>query len=94
MYGSKQKEITAERERERERESKIKEKTIRRQEEIGRGREKGVEKVNGEIMEGVRESNRRQEEINRVMKQWEEESKGMGKFERDREETERKRKEG
>jgi len=45
-------------------------------------------------MEGVLGSNRRLEEINRVMKQWEKESKGMGKFEKDREETERKRKGG
>jgi hypothetical protein len=46
------------------------------------------------MMKGVRESNRRQGEINRVMKQWEGKSKGMRKFERDREETERKKKEG
>jgi hypothetical protein len=45
-------------------------------------------------MEGVRESKRRQGGINRVMKQWEGESKGKGNFERDREETERKKKEG
>jgi hypothetical protein len=46
------------------------------------------------MMEGVRGSNGRQGEINRAMKQWEGESKGMGEFERDREETERKRNEG
>jgi len=33
------------------------------------------------MMEGVRGSNGRQGEINMAMKQWEEESKGMGKFE-------------
>lgn len=40
--------------------------TTRRQEEIGRRREKGIEKVTGEIMEGVRGSNRIQREINGV----------------------------
>jgi hypothetical protein len=81
------------RERERER-VKLRRRTTRREEEIGRRREKGVEKVTGEMMEEVRRSNGRQGEINRVMKQWEGESKGMGKFEWNREETERKRKEG
>lgn len=73
---------------------KLRRRTTRRQGEIGRRREKGVGKVTGEMMEGLRGSNGKQGEINRALKQWEGQSKGMEKFERDREETERKRKEG
>jgi len=67
-YGPKQKETAAERERERER-VKLRRRTTRKQEEIGKRREKGIEKVTGEMMERVRGSNRRQGEINRLMKQ-------------------------
>jgi hypothetical protein len=45
--------------------------TTRRQEEIGRRRKNGVDKVTGEMMEGVRGSNGTKGEINGEMKQWE-----------------------